>query len=216
MSTSSSSSSSSDNESSSSDGGVVGPEGYWQDGAPTDRVIFFGDSDIEFWDISEDFPDAVNCGIGGATCREAAIHVSELVKAGRPKDFVVFISGENDMDSRKTPVEPIFENFKKVVEVIIESANKPRVIYITTKPEPSTKKLHALYERYDTLIKEYAAELASASHNPCSPPLVVIDAYHGFLELGNPRDFYQKDGLHCSKKGYSHLVRWVKEAMCTS
>jgi len=212
---SSGSSSPCSSSSSSSDSAVVGPEGYWKDGAPTDKVVFFGDSDIDYWDISKDFPDAVNCGIAGATCRDAATHVAALVEAGRPKDFVVFISGENDIDSCRTPVEPIFKDLQKVVEVIIQSANKPRVIYISTKPEPATRKFHTLYERYDSLVKEYAAELASASPTPCLPPLVVIDAYQGFHALGNPRDLYQKDGLHLSGKGYDHLVRWVKAAMET-
>lgn len=193
--------------------GVVPPRGYHTTDTPCDRVVFFGDSDIEYWQVEADFPGAVNLGIGGATVREAARHASAMAAAVRPKGFVVFVSGENDFEDDDTEAEPLFEHFKTVIEALLASVHHPRVIYLGTKPEPSTKELHAGYQRYDALIKDYATQLEFEAPAGSPPPLVVIDSWSRFHGMGNPKSLYRKDGLHLSRQGYAHWVEWVTEAM---
>jgi hypothetical protein len=82
--------------------GVVPPGGHqlgdtisrrkFEDGEelPCDCVVFVGDSDIEYWGDSgwnDEFEDCVNIGMGGATIREAARHVVNMVETLRPKYF---------------------------------------------------------------------------------------------------------------------------------
>ena len=206
-------SSGSDSDTSSSSGPAVGPEGYVTADTPTDCVFFFGDSDIEYWNTTQDFPEAVNVGIGGATVEDAATHVQGVADC-RPKGFVVFTSGENDFGYGETNVGRVFGFFKKVFRALNDSVHQPQIIYISTKPEPDTKELHGLYKKYDKLIRQYAHQLQQqAVQEGAPPPLLYIDCWTGFKDLGNPRNLYQSDGLHLTKKGYSYLVRWVKGAM---
>jgi len=178
-------------------------------------MMFFGDSDIEYWDTEKDFPEAVNCGVGGATAWEANAHAATIAKEYSPKGFVIFVSGENDFGTGGAShcVDTVFEDFKKAVEAFISSKHEPIVIYISTKPEPGTTELHAQYERYDALIKDYATTLAGEYGYA---PLKFLDAYSRFKKMGNPRSLYADDDLHMSKKGYSFWVKWLKEVMAES
>lgn len=186
-------------------------------GAPlaTDCVVFVGDSDIAYWEDSgwsTQFPDAVNIGIGGATIRECARHVKSMVEAMRPKGFVVLCSGENDIDP-DTAAEPLFEQWKFVAETILGSEHRPRVIMLSTKPEPKAEEdgLFEIYQSYDALIKEYCNKRADEADGP--PPIVFIDLWEEFHAIGNPRELYRDDGLHMTDMGYEIVTMLVRAAM---
>eukprot|EP00747_Dinoflagellata_sp_TGD_P137435 gnl/TRDRNA2_/TRDRNA2_175687_c1_seq1.p1 gnl/TRDRNA2_/TRDRNA2_175687_c1~~gnl/TRDRNA2_/TRDRNA2_175687_c1_seq1.p1 ORF type:complete len:318 (-),score=33.91 gnl/TRDRNA2_/TRDRNA2_175687_c1_seq1:31-984(-) len=173
---------------------------------PTDCVVFVGDSDIEYWEDSgwsSSFPDAVNIGMGGATIREAARHVESMVAAMRPKGFVVLCSGENDMEP-DSEVEPLYDMWKFTVETILASDHKPRIIMLSTKPEPDSTELYDNYKIYDDLIKDYCES--------CSD-VVFIDLHGAFNEIGNPRELYRDDGLHMTDMGYEIVTARVKAIM---
>ena len=44
------------------------------------------------------------------------------------------------------------------------------------------------------------------------PPLVMIDSYEGFEDLGNPNSLYDKDLLHLDE-GYYYWTEWTKDAV---
>mmetsp|Transcript_2683 Transcript_2683/g.4520 ORF Transcript_2683/g.4520 Transcript_2683/m.4520 type:complete len:315 (+) Transcript_2683:151-1095(+) len=175
---------------------------------PRDRVVFVGDSDIEYWGDSgwsDEFQNCVNIGMGGATIREAARHVVSMVEMLRPKGFVVLCSGENDMDVETDDVEPLFEHWKFVVETIRESVHSPVVIMIGCKPEPDSEELYGVYKQYDSLIKTYATQ------NPES--VIFIDMWEQLHAVGNSESLYRDDGLHLSDEGYEILTSVVKAVM---
>eukprot|EP00927_Polykrikos_kofoidii_P056663 TRINITY_DN50749_c0_g1_i1.p1 TRINITY_DN50749_c0_g1~~TRINITY_DN50749_c0_g1_i1.p1 ORF type:complete len:352 (+),score=45.13 TRINITY_DN50749_c0_g1_i1:73-1128(+) len=181
---------------------------------PCDRVVFVGDSDIEYWEDSgwgDHFPECINIGMGGATIREAARHVANMVEVLRPKDFVVLCSGENDMEDADTPVGPLFEHWRYVVEAVRQSTHSPVVIMLSTKPEPQSAELYPAYNEYDSLIKSCVDEMAVAAEGP--PPVIFIDLWGTFHAMGNPRSLYRDDGLHMTDEGYAIVTQLVKEAM---
>jgi len=179
---------------------------------PTDRVTFIGDSDIEFWEefgnFTKHFPDAVNIGIGGGTMMDLAQHIEGTMLAVTPKDFVVACSGENDFFDDTRTAKSVFKNFQKAVDVILRSKNKPRLIWLSTKPEPSSKAFYKKYTIYDDLVKEMAEALAKEKE---APPIVVMDMWALLKSNGNQRSNYNaEDGLHMTTQGYDFVTPLVQ------
>jgi len=130
------------------------------------------------------------------------------LKTHKPKK-VVLVCGENDLANGLTP-RASFLNFKKIVERVTEAG--ANVLYMGTKPEPETKSLHRICDKYDALVREYAWGLATESAVTL-PPLRIVDVSTGFLALVNKRNLYKADGLRLSKLGYSHWTKWAKHAL---
>jgi len=173
------------------------------------EALFAGDSDIQGWpndlipQVSESF---VNKGVGGWTCAKIKKKIQQFLTIYTP-DWTVLVCGENDLSYGQS-VKQTFKSFKNVVKKI--RASDSRVLYIGTKPEPSTKGLHAKYRKYDKKIRNFAIKLAK---NTEKPPIIMIDSYKGFENLGNPGKFYNKDELHLSKKGYELWTEWSAKAI---
>ena len=106
-------------------------------------------------------------------------------------------------------------HFQEIFQAVTSSANKTQLIYITTKPEPSTKGLHPKYQEFDVGVKKHVAELplSEAGHEAGNPPVLIVDAWAGLKARSNHPSFYGRDGLHLSRKGYNLLNQWVKAAM---
>lgn len=172
---------------------------------PTDRLnlLFEGDSDIELWNI-EGYEQAKNIGVGGATCQDVLNDISETLEA-YPTRKMVLVCGENDLGDRS--VEETFSLFKSIVEKVLESNSG--VVYMGTKPEPETVDLHEAYREYDTLIRQYAVDVATIS----AAPLVMVDVYNSFEDLGNPTSLYAEDQLHLSEEGYAYWNQWLDLAL---
>lgn len=192
-----------------------------------DSLLFVGDSDIERWDTDALFPGSRNLGVGGYTCERV---LSELdgyltayhgigdqgqgVSGGRPLlSWAIVVCGENDLAYEES-VETTFGYFEQVVTKL--TATGARVLSMSTKPEPSTTDIHSKYKRYDLKVKQLAETLASSSGagaGGARPPLVIIDSYHGFMDLGNHGNLYASDGLHLSSRGYAHWNDWMTTAL---
>ena len=63
---------------------------------PPDQLVFYGDSDIEFWDVNESFPamSVLNCGVSGCTMAHVKEFGQRFLQKYRPKvdckDFFIF------------------------------------------------------------------------------------------------------------------------------
>lgn len=172
--------------------------------------LFAGDSDIEYWPNDkrlEVSSDSINRGVGGRTCATLSKKIGAMLEEHTPV-WTVLVCGENDLYD--SGVNKTFKKFQKIVEEIKSSGS--RVLYIGTKPEPETKRIHSKYQKYDRKIRAYAASLAIANGDD-APPLVMVDSYRGFEDLGNPIDLYYKDKLHLSNEGYSLWTDWTAEAV---
>jgi len=206
-------------------GAACGNDDDYDDTIGVVNTLLAGDSDIEYWPSwmwKDAFPaDAVNEGVGGRSCATLSTKINKLLTKHNndaPPQWVVLVCGENDLGDHGT-VSKAFASFKDVVNKILlttsddDSAYAPRVLYFGTKPEPSTKSLHKAYRLYDKRIRKWAAELASSS---TLPPLVMVDSYKSFQELGNPRNLYSGDKLHLSNKGYRKWTDWGKAAIANA
>ena len=172
-------------------------------------LLFAGDSDIDGWASEQKWPNSYNVGVGGATCLNVKKEAAALVEAFLPS-WVVLVCGENDLMGAS--VSSTFSRLRKSVERLTSSGS--RVLYIGTKPEPSTKNLHDEYTEYDAKVKQLAADLA-ASSNDGRPPLVMVDSFSSFEQLGNPSSLYKSDRLHLSGGGYAYWEAWVEVAMAS-
>jgi hypothetical protein len=127
--------------------------------------------------------------------------IDERMNESQPTT-VVLVCGENDLWDDSPSV--VFSNFKKIVSKI--SAKGASVIYLGTKPEPFTKYIHAEYRQYDAMIRDHYGQNQQE-------PLVMIDVYPSFVELGNPNSLYANDKLHLSQQGYEFWNSWLKAAL---
>lgn len=168
------------------------------------ETLFIGDSDIEGWDTSL-FYNSINLGVGGYTCDDVNKIIDDSLQDLNPKSVVV-VCGENDLIYQSASVT--FDDFEVVIGKIIGSG--ARALYLGTKPEPSTEDWHLKYQNYDAKIRGYAETLAADNS---SPPLVMVDVYPAFAELGNPTDLYSWDQLHLSDAGYDYWNTWTVTAL---
>jgi len=168
--------------------------------AQATSILFAGDSDIELWKNTDQlYPGSVNKGDGGSTCKQWTNRIDQWLDKYQPTT-VVLVCGENDLAYGDSPSKA-FQNFKKVVDKISDSGATP--IYFGTKPEPSTKGLHAQYRKYDALIRDHYEEKSQS-------PFVMIDVYPVFVKLGNPNSLYRNDRLHLSNEGYGYWNTWLQ------
>merc|ERR1712224_73606 len=169
----------------------------------SNTILFAGDSDIELWKYTNQlYPNSVNRGDGGSTCQQWTNRIDRFLTKFKPST-VVLVCGENDLAEGDSPAQ-VFRNFQKLVTKITESGAS--VVYLGTKPEPSTKRLHSKYRSYDALIREYYEQQETKN-------LVMIDVYPSFVELGNPRNLYARDRLHLSKNGYNYWNLWLQASL---
>jgi len=182
--------------------------GGWEATLDETRVLFVGDSDMDYWNTSPFVENSQNVGYGGYTCEETLAEIDEMLDMFKP-EWVVMTCGENDLtDSDVATTYPIFE---QLVDKII--ATGARTITLGTKPEPDTGELHEEYEEYDRLVRQLAFSTA-ASNMGTPPPLVMIDSYPSFVALGNPDSLYAEDGLHLSNDGgYVYWEEWLTTAL---
>jgi lysophospholipase L1-like esterase len=181
----------------------------WEAALDETKVLFVGDSDMDYWNTNAFLPESQNVGYGGYTCEETLAEIDANLDVFKP-DWVVMTCGENDLtDSDVATTYPFFE---QIVDKIL--ATGARAITLGTKPEPDTGDLHAQYEEYDDLVRELATDTAAASSEGTPPPLVMIDTYPSFVEIGNPGTLYHEDGLHLADDGgYEYWQEWLETAL---
>src|SRR6266516_8146239 len=84
------------------------------------RVVFFGDSITDIWNIAESFPGKpyINRGIGGQTTSQMLIRFRQDVINLQPK-IVVILAGTNDIagNTGRISNEDIEANFSSFVEL---------------------------------------------------------------------------------------------------
>ena len=167
----------------------------------TTSILFMGDSDVDYWQ-TQGYDRSHNVAVGGCkvwvvtragrvdatatsrivgtkavmtnryTCKDVFRETDAMLDAFGPGlEWVVLVCGENDIAYGTKPSKA-FARFKSIVDEVM--ATGARLLYMGTKPEPSTKSMWDEYREYDKLIREYATSLADAA---ADPPLVMVDVY---------------------------------------
>ncbi len=99
------------------------------------RVVFFGDSITDIWNIAESFPGKpyINRGIGGQTTSQMLVRFRQDVINLRPK-AVVILAGTNDIAGNSGPIsnDDLEANFASFAE--LARAHGIRVIFSSILP----------------------------------------------------------------------------------
>jgi len=177
----------------------------------TGRMVFVGDSDIDYWHTStKEFPGSYNLGIGGATCKDVVKEIDWILNKFKPSR-VVLVCGENDI-SGGTSAAKTFKRWKIIVDKVRGAG--ARLLGIGTKPEFASKSDHPAHKRYDEKCEEYAVELSKFD---VPAPVVAVNSFRAFVDRGNPDSLYdpseKPDYLHMGESGYALWTRWVKDVL---
>jgi len=173
------------------------------------KILFVGDSDIDYWDSAPAFPGSFNVGVGGYETTDVIKEVDIWVEELDPK-WVVLVIGENDIKGPRQKTKNALARFKTIVGKFV--ADGSRVIYMGTKPEPGSKDIYREYQYYDAEIRKFARSLAK-DEAQASPPLQMVDV---FVSFTSNKDLYNTDKLHMSRLGYQFWNAWVQQAMTST
>mmetsp|Transcript_119637 Transcript_119637/g.208333 ORF Transcript_119637/g.208333 Transcript_119637/m.208333 type:complete len:204 (-) Transcript_119637:341-952(-) len=169
-------------------------------------IVFFGDSDIEYWgDLDDYFPGsgALNCGVSGATFRDVVAYTPRMLQKYKPR-LIVCVAGENDL-AEGVLAQAVADMFKQFCDLVATLRPQAHVIYISTKDEPCTKGLQPGYRKFNQLASKYAS---SQEH------VVYLDSYTRFHDhRQKPAKKFFRDGLHLSPEGYQIWADMVQGVM---
>jgi len=182
--------------------------------AGENRVVFFGNSITDIWNIAESFPGKpyINRGIGGQTTSQMLVRFRQDVINLQPK-VVVILAGTNDIAGNTGPIsnEDIEANFASLAE--LAHVHNIRVIFSSVLPvhnyTPESQELFAQRspERILALnrwLKDYCA----------ANDLIYLDYFSAVVDDKGllKRDLAQ-DGLHPNKAGYAIMAPLVEKAI---
>ncbi|MFO0935427.1 MAG: GDSL-type esterase/lipase family protein [Gemmataceae bacterium] len=174
-----------------------------QSGIEPGGVTFVGSSTIRLWDLKKSFPGKpyFNAGFGGSVTADATHFVPRIVLPQKPS-IVVFYSGDNDINNKRT-AEQVRDDTRAFVRSIHETLPKTKIIILGIKPSVARVKQVETQKKANDFVK------ADCEKNPL---LRFIDPVP--LILGNdgkpiPSRF-QKDGLHLSDEGYALIAREIQ------
>ncbi|MDX2230104.1 MAG: GDSL-type esterase/lipase family protein [Leptolyngbyaceae cyanobacterium bins.349] len=179
-----------------------------------DRVVFFGDSITEFWDLTTAFPGKpyINRGISGQTTSQMLLRFRADVVALKPK-VVLILAGINDLAGNTGPMtlEMIEDNYTAIAQ--LAQINQIYVIFASVLPihdygvirqstfRPPTKIL-----ALNTWLQQYCA----VHHH------LYLD-YHSAMvnEQGMLRAEWSDDGIHPNAEGYAVMTHLADAALQT-
>jgi lysophospholipase L1-like esterase len=181
------------------------------------RVVFFGDSIIEGWNLERFFPNEkyVNRGISGQTTSQLLLRFRQDVVDLHPA-AVVILAGTNDIagNTGPIPLEAIESNFASIAE--IARANGIRVVFSSILP-----------------VHNYTA--ASQSFFPLRPMPQISSLNHWLKSYCRAHDHVYldyfdvmvdgngylsrvlaDDGLHPNEAGYAKMAPLAESAIRVS
>jgi lysophospholipase L1-like esterase len=171
------------------------------------RVVFFGDSITDLWNLAEYFPGKpyINRGIGGQTTPQMLLRFRQDVIALGPR-VVVILAGTNDIAGNTGPMslEDIEANYASMAD--LAKANSIQVVFASILPvhnyTPESQDLFA--QRSPQKIVELNRWLKSYSADHGD---VYLDYFSAMVdEKGLLKRDLAEDGLHPNKAGYSIMA----------
>jgi lysophospholipase L1-like esterase len=168
------------------------------------RVVFFGDSITDMWNLAEYFPGKpyINRGISGQTTPQMLLRFRQDVINLGPK-VVVILAGTNDIAGNTGPMSPedIEANYASMAD--LAKVNSIQVVFASILPvhnyTPESQDLFAQRSpqkivELNRWLKSYSAEHGEVYLDYFSP---MVD------EKGLLKRDLAEDGLHPNKAGYS-------------
>lgn len=183
-----------------------------QPGQP--RVVFFGDSITDIWDLNKYFPGKgyINRGISGQTTEQMLVRFRQDVVDLHPA-VVVILAGTNDIAGNTGPetLTQIEGNFETMVEVA--RASRIRVVLSSLTPENGTRPEWTTY----TVLRppEEIVQLNDWLRRYCNANgLVYLDYYSAMADAhGRMKPELTGDGLHPSPAGFAVMAPLAEKAI---
>lgn len=170
------------------------------------EVLFVGSSSIVKWKdtLSADMAPipVINRGFGGSQIEDVNRWFREVVAPYRPR-AIVFYAGENDIDAGKPP-ERVVADFDAFMLLKEKALGKTPVYFISLKPS----KL-----RFGELPLQTTVNDEIKSRVQKRTDLHYIDVVAPMLRDGRPKDIFQSDDLHMTRKGYEIWTDVVRAAL---
>jgi len=173
------------------------------------RVVFFGDSITEGWDLKRCFPNKpyINRGIGAQTTPQMLLRFRQDVIVLKPRAVVIH-AGTNDIGGNTGPmlIEDIEANYASMVE--IAQANSIRVIVSSLLPPSHQETLPSRFSRFKhppEKILELNRWLKDTSLTQGCDFLDYFTAMRdgeGFIKRS-----FSEDGLHPTPAGYRVMAQ---------
>jgi len=178
------------------------------------RVVFFGDSITDIWNLVDYFPGKpyVNRGIGGQTTPQMLVRFRQDVIDLHPK-VVVILAGTNDIAGNTGPMrnEDIEANYESFAE--LARANGIHVVYSSVLP----------VHNYTNRSKDFFAqrpqkrilELNDWLKDYCARNKIVYLDYFSALvdDKGLLKKDLADDGLHPNAAGYKIMAPLAEAAI---
>lgn len=179
-----------------------------------ERVVFFGDSITDGWNLEQYFPGKpyVNRGIGGQTTAQMLVRFRQDVIELHPR-AVVILAGTNDIAGNTGPMrdEEIEANLASMAE--LARSNNIQVVFASVTPvhnyTPSSQDFfytrpQARIAVLNKRLKEYCA----------ANGITYLDYYGAMVDAnGMLKRELAEDGLHPNAAGYRVMTKLVSDAL---
>jgi lysophospholipase L1-like esterase len=161
-------------------------------------TLFYGSSSIRLWStLNEDFKSfaPVNLGFGGSTLAACTWFFDRIIAPYDAKSIVIY-AGDNDLGDGRHP-EEIFIFFQQLAYKIQMKFGEIPCYFISVKPSISRWNLVNDFKYTNNIIEN---EIIRQDNN-----WKFINIFNQMLDKnGFPeKEYYDKDGLHLSSKGYA-------------
>jgi lysophospholipase L1-like esterase len=178
------------------------------------RVVFFGDSITDFWDLDAFFPgeNYINRGIGGQNTKQLCARLVQDVLALQAS-VVWFLGGTNDI-AQGASNEEILDNVRFVVSRCRQAGIQVVLSSLLPVSDYHQEK-DPLWERSQLRPQDRIREVNTGlSEIAASRAAIYLDLFSLLIDANDqmPADFAD-DGLHPNAKGYHCITPPVKKAL---
>lgn len=178
------------------------------------RVVFFGDSITDIWNLAEAFPGKpyINRGIGGQTTSQMLVRFRQDVINLQPK-AVVILAGTNDIAGNSGPIvnDDIEANLASLAE--LARTHNIRVIFSSVLPvhnyTPKSQDFFAQRPMERILgLNRWLKQYCAANN------LTYLDYFSAVMDdKGLLKGDLADDGLHPNKAGFALMAPLAEKAI---
>lgn len=168
---------------------------------PNDGILFIGSSSIRLWsDLQQRFPGKpiIRRGVGGCELWQIVDYYTPYILFPYHPRKIFIYAGENDIAAGKSG-EFVFEEFRKLFEMIRKQLPHTQVYFLSAKMSPSREKGFKEIAVANNLVENYLGD---------KPDSKFIDVNAVILKTGTSMpdsSLFKADYLHLNSKGYD---RW--------
>ena len=179
-----------------------------------DRVVFFGDSITDGWNLEKWFPGKpyVNRGISGQTTSQMLVRFHQDVVALQPK-AVVILAGTNDIAGNSGPIA--LPDIEANLTSIADIARQNHIAVVISSVTPVNDYTPSSLDFFATRPPEKIVELNRWLKDYCEKhDIIYLDYFSAMVNKdGLMKRELANDGLHPNDAGYALMAPMVSAAI---